>query len=53
MNSSLWHVWRIEPFLEFGPSPLLPDRLPKSNPGSAAVLVDELDAGGFQRAADR
>jgi hypothetical protein len=28
-------------------------RLPKSHPGSAAVFVDELHAGGFQGMADR
>ena len=32
------------PFLELGPSPFLFVRLPKSNAGSALVLVNELDA---------
>jgi hypothetical protein len=37
----------FEPFLELGPSPLLPDWLPKSNAGSASVLLDDVDAGGL------
>jgi hypothetical protein len=40
-------------FFELGPSPFLSGRLPKSNAGSTPVLVDELDAGGFERAAHR
>jgi hypothetical protein len=34
-------------------SPLLLWRLSKANAGSATVLVDELDAGGFESPANR
>jgi hypothetical protein len=42
-----------KPFLELGPLPFLSGRLAKSNAGSAPVLIDKFDAGGFERAAHR